>query len=86
MNIEQLAEEFANKNSIYDTAFDDTYHGFIGRFSAAEKENNKLIKDLYNKYNSWLQEAKKRKLGKIVDEFKIIELESKVELLKEMVK
>ena len=52
-------------------------------FIAAEKAK-KQVKDLYNKYNSWLKEAKNQKLAKIVNEEKVLILQAKVDVLKEI--
>lgn len=84
--IEKLAEKYASENSIYDTAWDDTYHGFIGGFFAAEKEFKKKLKDKYNHLNSELKQLCTPKLGKIVNEEKVAELKAKLELLKDLIK
>ena len=49
-----------------------------------EKEIKKKLKDSYNKYNSWLKELNNPKLYKVIDQEERIKLESKIELLKEL--
>jgi hypothetical protein len=55
-------------------------------YNFAQKEFKKEIKDKYNHYNSKLKEATKTKLDRRGRTEYIIKLESKVELLKELMK
>ena len=52
----------------------------------AEKELKQKLKDSYNKYNSWLKELNNPKLYKVINQEERIKLESKFELLKELMK
>lgn len=58
--------------------------GFIAGFSAKEKIVKQKLKDSYNKYNSWLKELNNPKLDKVVNHEERVKLESKIELLKEL--
>ena len=63
------------------------YYDDLKRHSSydfAQKEMKKKLKDEYNKYNSWLQQLNNPKLGKTVNQEQRIRLESKVELLNEL--
>ena len=51
-----------------------------------EKEIKKKLKDFYNKYNSWLKELTIGKLDKVINQEERMKLESKIELLKELMK
>jgi len=55
-------------------------------YNFAQKEFKKEIKDKYNHYNSKLKEATKTKLDRRDRTEYVIKLESKVELLKELMK
>ena len=59
---------------------DEVVGAFLVGFNSAQKE----IKDRYNNLNSQLQEAKKQKLSKRIDQEKIKELEIRVETLKQL--
>jgi hypothetical protein len=59
---------------------DEVIDSFLAGFNSAEKR----VKDSYNKYNSWLQEAKQQKLDKVIDQEKIKELEIRIQTLKEL--
>ena len=50
------------------------------------KETAKIIKDLKNKYGSWLVETQTRKLTKIVDQEEVLKLKAKLEVLTEIEK
>ena len=75
---EQLAERYIGENigscSLYD------YYGFLAGFSAKEK----IIKDLYNKYNSIRRDEEHIKLTKTIDTEKVNKLKIKLETLKEL--
>lgn len=83
-NKEQLAKEYADKHSIYESAWDDTYHGFLGGFSAKQKETEKTITDTLNKYKSYLQQETHSKLGKVIDNYKVTVLQAKISALEEV--
>lgn len=51
---------------------------------SAEKELKQKLKDSYNKYNSWLKELNNPKLYKVINHEERMKLESKIELLKEL--
>ena len=64
---------------------------FIKNYKGLEKTDNlnkrlKIIKDLKNKYGSWLVETQTRKLTKIVDQEEVLKLKAKLELLTELEK
>ena len=65
------------------------YYDDLKRRSAykfAVKEFKKKLKDSYNKYNSWLKELNSPKLYKVINHEERMKLESKIELLKELMK
>lgn len=53
-------------------------------YNFAEKELKQKLKDSYNKYNSWLKGLNSGKLDKVINQEQRIKLESKIELLKEL--
>lgn len=55
-------------------------------YKSAEKELKQKLKDSYNKYNSWLKELTSGKLDKVINKEERMKLESKIELLKELMK
>ena len=83
----ELAEQYCNK--IYQEAVDDVMYSpdvfqskkdFIAGFSAQRK----IIKDLYNKYNSQLRDEEYIKLTKTINTEKVNKLKIKLETLKEL--
>ena len=83
----ELAEQYCNK--IYQEAVDDVMYSpdvfqskkdFIAGFSAKEK----IIKDLYNKYNSIRRDEEHIKLTKTINTEKVNKLRIKLETLKEL--
>lgn len=77
---EQLAKDYrkTTANQMYGDEL-----GFIAGFSA-EKELKQKLKDSYNKYNSWLKQLTIGKLDKVINQEERMKLESKIELLKEL--
>lgn len=76
--VEELASEFST--------YTMERYGFIEGFSAKERIIKQKLKDSYNKYNSWLKELNSPKLYKVINHEERIKLESKIELLKELLK
>ena len=84
---EQLAEKYAKEGVEIDIPYSNgLYYGFLEGFNSAEKEIKKQIKDLKNKFGSWLVEAQTRKLTKIVDQEEVLKLKAKLEVLQELEK
>lgn len=84
---EQLAEKYAKEGVEIDIPYSNgLYYGFLAGFNSAEKEIKKQIKDLKNKYGSWLVETQTRKLTKIVDQEEVLKLKAKLEVLTELEK
>jgi hypothetical protein len=85
-----LAEKYAEGKSSSSVFREAHIRDFLAGFNSAEKENEvnlkKQIKDLKNKYGSWLVEAQTRKLSKIVDQEEVLKLKSKLEVLTELEK
>jgi hypothetical protein len=94
MGKEQLAEDYGD---IHMEKFDLTkahhlpfqYNGrnkveraFLAGYKSAEKE----IKDLKNKYKSWLKDLENVKLTKTINQEEVIKLKAKIELLNEIEK
>lgn len=77
-NKEQLAEEFSKNSSIYPSAEDDTYFGFIAGFLAKEniiKESLKTLEDLRDNINNsppLEQMLKSRDLDRINNKIEIL--------------
>lgn len=82
--IEQKAEEFSKSNSIYPSAEDDTYFGFLEGFRQNKKETDKIVLDTLNLYRSRLSDVQRVKLTKIIDEDKIKLLEGQILVLIEL--
>lgn len=61
----------------------NVFHYSLG-FKSANKSHKKIILDLLNKYKSWLTEEKHVKLSKTPNYIKQVTLESKIELLNEI--
>lgn len=80
---EHLAEEYRVLMGQYDY---EAYYGFLEGFNSAEKQTVKIIKDLKNKYGSWLSTEQGNKLGKTINQEEVLKLKSKLELLKEIEK
>lgn len=81
--VEQLAKEYrkTTPNQMYGDEL-----GFISGFSANKKETEKILKDLKNKYKSWLSKEKVTKLAKTPNYIKQVTLEAKIEILNEIEK
>jgi hypothetical protein len=60
--------------------------GFIEGKNSAEKETKKQLKDLKNKYSSWLTTEQGVKLGKTINQEEVIKLRAKLELIQELEK
>jgi len=66
---------------------DEVVGAFLVGFNSAEKEFKKQLRDLKNKYKSWLQQETQSKFGKRSPNFKReTELLAKIELLEEIEK
>jgi hypothetical protein len=80
---EKLAEEYrkTTPNQMYGDEL-----GFLAGFNSAEKEIKKQLKDLKNKYSSWLTTEQGVKLGKTINQEEILKLRTKLELIKEIEK
>ena len=85
-NKEKLAEKYAEGKSSSSVFREAHIKDFLAGFNSAEKEIKKQIKDLKNKYGSWLVEAQTRKLTKIVDQEEVLKLKAKLEVLQELEK
>ena len=84
---EQLAEKYAKEGVEIDIPYSNgLYYGFLEGFNSAEKEIKKQIKDLKNKYGSWLVELKQPKLDKVLNKEKINELEIRIDTLNILLK
>ena len=84
---EQLAEKYAKEGVEIDIPYSNgLYYGFLEGFNSAEKEIKKQIKDLKNKYGSWLSTEQGVKLGKTQNQEEILKLKAKLELLTEIEK
>jgi hypothetical protein len=83
MTKEKLAEEYrkTTPNQMYGDKL-----GFLAGFNSAEKEIKKELKDLKNKYNSWLKEIENVKLTKTINQEEVIKLRAKLEVLQELEK
>ena len=82
---EQLAEKYAEEGIEIDIPYSNgLYYGFLEGFNSAEKEIKKQIKDLKNKFGSWLVEAQTRKLTKTINQEEVLKLKSKLEVLQEL--
>ena len=79
-------EEYTEGKSSSSVFRDTHIKDFLVGFNSAEKETKKQIKDLKNKYGSWLVEAQTRKLTKIVDQEEVLKLKAKLEVLTELEK
>jgi hypothetical protein len=79
-----LAEKYAEGKSSSSVFREAHIRDFLAGFNSAEKEIAKIIKDLKNKYGSWLVEAQTRKLSKIVDQDEVLKLKAKLEVLQEL--
>ena len=73
LDVERYTEE---NNDCYT----NDYYGFLAGFSAQRK----IIKDLYNKYNSQLKDEEHIKLTKTINTEKVNKLKIKLETLKEL--
>lgn len=51
---------------------------------SAKKEFKKAIRDLKNKYNSWLKEKENIKLTKTINQEEVLKLRTKLELITEI--
>lgn len=78
---EQLAEDFSESSSIYESAKDDTYFGFIHGFSARQKQTDKIILDALNKLRSELSNVERVKLTKVINKEKIELLKAQIDTL-----
>ena len=84
---EQLAEKYAKDGTEIDIPYSNgLYYGFLQGFNSAEKQTTKIIKDLKNKYGSWLSTEQGNKLGKIQNQEEVLKLKAKLELLNEVEK
>ncbi len=82
--VEELAEEFSEKYSIYPIAKDDAYFGFINGFAARKEIEQKVIMDNLNKYRSWLSQEETPKLDKTANYERITSYRAYIEVLEEL--
>ena len=84
---EQLAEKYAKEGVEIDIPYSNgLYYGFLEGFNSSEEKIKKHIKDLKNKYGSWLSTEQGAKLGKIQNQEEVLKLKAKLELLTEIEK
>lgn len=85
---EKLAEfvtDFCWNNLPGDQLWSNEYYRCaLGGYEIAEKEIKKQLKDLKNKYSSWLTTEQGVKLGKTINQEEILKLRTKLELIKEI--
>ena len=62
------------------------YRCALAGYEIAEKETKKQLKDLKNKYKSWLKDLENIKLTKTINQEEVIKLKAKIELLNEIEK
>lgn len=82
--VEELAEEFSEKYSIYPIAKDDAYFGFVHGFAARKEIEQKILKDLKNKYKSWLSSEQVHKLGKTANYEREVSYKAYIEIIEEI--
>jgi len=85
--LDEFVTDFCWNNLPGDELWSNEYYRCaLGGYEIAEKEIKKQLKDLKNKYSSWLVELQIPKLGKTINQEEVIKLKSKIEVLSELEK
>lgn len=82
--IEKIKDLQDYKNIVFEAHLTTGIEQYDKGFSAHKKKTEKILKDLKNKYKSWLSEEKLTKLAKTPNYIKQVTLEAKIDILNEI--
>ncbi len=83
--LDEFVTDFCWNNLPGDELWSNEYYRCaLGGYETAEKETKKQLRDLKNKYKSWLKDLENVKLTKTINQEEVIKLKSKIEVLNEI--